>query len=239
MSQTFNLCIATETIAHDAQKLGVTVDDLSRICVRVSANIVQKPELHLQLTYQVSLPTQSLANQLNWPTWQPAQVGFADYLWEETCLECFVAGNLVNDKDIAQADPTESYIEVNASPDGRYALYQFERYRHPSKLPPFPLYQMDGHTPMRINWMDNLEQQKVLNLSNEPSTEPKLHKYERCFGIFLTQLPNQQYALNNTIIEHIHPCVILWLGETDLYFAPSHASPPDFHNRNYWSQFKL
>jgi hypothetical protein len=124
---------------------------------------------------------------------------------------------------------------MNASPDGRYALYQFERYRHPAALPPTPLYQTDGRTLARIDWIDDVE----LPLYSEPPTASKLVSYKRRIGLPLTQLPNQQYAIANTTIEHIHPCVILRLGKTTLYFAPSHASPPDFHNRQHWSKFKL
>lgn len=235
MSQTFSLYLATDTIANDALQIGVTVEDLTRICVRVSASIVRKPALHLQLTYQVTLPTESLTTQLNWPTWQSAQVSFSDYLWEETCLECFITGRLVNDKYIANADATESYIEVNASPDGRYALYQFEYYRHPAALPPMPLYQADGHTRAHINWTDNLAQKSF----NDASTASETYKYERRFGVPLLQLPNERYVINDRIIEYIHPCVILQLGKTALYFAPSHASPPDFHNQDYWLKFDL
>lgn len=236
MSQNFNLCLATDTIANDALHIGVAVEDLNRICVRVSANIVQNPALHLQLTYQVTLPTEALATQLNWPAWQFGQVGFSDYLWEETCLECFISGRLVNDNDIANIIETTSYIEVNASPDGRYALYQFEHYRHPATLPPMPLYQADGHTRAHLNWMDNLEQQKA---PNEFSTVSKFYQYERRFGVSLLKLPNQKHAIKNMIVEQIHPCVILRLGKTALYFAPRHASPPDFHNQDYWLKFNL
>ncbi|HCN16668.1 MULTISPECIES: hypothetical protein [Psychrobacter] len=235
MSQIFPLCIATETIGNDAQQLGSSIEDLKRICVRVSAHVVRQPALHLQLTYHITLPSQSLANQLNWPIWQAAQVGFFDYLWEDTCLECFIAGSILGNDGVACAASTESYIEMNASPDGRYALYQFEHYRHPAVLPPTPLYQADGHTLARIDWVDNVE----LPLYSEPPTVSKLVSYKRRIGLPLTQLPNQQYAIANTVIEHIHPCVILRFGKTTLYFAPSHASPPDFHNRQHWSKFKL
>ena len=125
MNQTFTLCIATETIASDAQQLGVTVDELNRIRVHVSADIVQTPILHLQLTYHVTLPSKTLATQFDWPDWQQARVAFADYLWEETCLECFISGGLIGN-EMGQIDHTNAYIEINASPDGRYALYKFE-----------------------------------------------------------------------------------------------------------------
>ncbi|MGE6439871.1 hypothetical protein ACQKDA_14765 [Psychrobacter sp. NPDC078370] len=144
MNQSFNLCIATETIAKDAQQLGVSIEDLENISIEVSAEIIQQPALQLVLTYQVTLPSQILTNQLNWPTWQQTQVNFTDYLWEETCLECFIAGSEINgcrldNEDIVAIHHPEphqilfqqatAYIEINASPDGRYALYEFKSYR--------------------------------------------------------------------------------------------------------------
>ena len=238
MSQTFLLNLATETLAHDAKQLGVTVDDLKHICVQVSAKIVPQPVLHLQLSYHIDLSTLSLATQFNWPTWQAANVGFSDYLWEETCLECFITGDLVMDK--ASYPTTESYIEINASPDGRYALYQFESYRNPATLPPTPLYQTDGYTRESIDWNDSdlqLEAIYAPSLPDKPLADSSVSSYKREFGVPLTQLPNEQYAVYNTRLEYIHPCVILKFGEVSLFFASSHASPPDFHNRRYWSKF--
>ncbi|WP_227669327.1 hypothetical protein [Psychrobacter sp. NG25] len=246
MNQTFDLCIANETIASDAQQLGVTVDDLKRICVQVSAHIVQYPKVCLQLTYHITLPNQMLADKLDLPTWQPEQVGFSDYLWEETCLECFVTGSTINSNTVTEY--TTSYVEVNANPDGRYALYQFESYRNPATLPPTPLYQDDGHTRASIEWTNKPKQQSTsanMDLLGQPNTlikpELKPNSYERSFNIPLTRLSDSplKYAINSTIIEQIHPCVILWLDKTPLYYATSHVSPPDFHNRQYWSRFEL
>lgn len=242
MNQSFNLCVATETIISDAQQLGVTVNELQRICINVSAQVIQQPSLHLRLTYQLTLPNQLLAKQLNWSVWQQAQVKFDDYLWEETCLECFIAGRLINDENLTNAQKATPYIEINANPDGRYALYQFESYRNPATLPPTPLHAADGQARASINWINNVKPtlRYVENpLFNDPSVANKPHHYERSFGVSMTQLPNQQYVIANTVIEQIHPCVILWFGETALYFASSHPSPPDFHNRNHWSRFKL
>ncbi len=234
MSQTFTLCIATETIASDAQQVGVTVDELNRIRVHVSADIVQTPILHLQLTYHVTLPSKTLAAQFDWPDWQQARVAFADYLWEESCLECFITGGLIGN-EMGQIDHTNAYIEINASPDGRYALYKFENYRYPATLPPTPLHQTHKHVLASLEWVENIESP----LGSEPSTTSNLFSYQRRFGVCLTQLSNQRYAFNDTVIEYIHPCVILRFGQTTLFFASSHASPPDFHNRDYWQKFDL
>ncbi|MGE6245218.1 hypothetical protein ACQKCF_04360 [Psychrobacter proteolyticus] len=257
MKQSFNLCIATETIAKDAQQLGVSIEELENISIKVSTEIIQQPALQLGLTYQVILPSQTLANQLNWPTWQQTQVNFTNYLWEETCLECFIAGSeidgsKVNNEDVVASDQTEphkmplqqatAYIEINASPDGRYAVYQFESYRNPSILPPVPLYETDGTTLTSVGWRNCKELADTSgesHLSKTPMVVQTPAHYERSFSLPITQLQNQQYTIANMRIEQIHPCVILWFGETDLYFAPGHASPPDFHNRDYWPNFEL
>jgi|26BtaG_2_1085354.scaffolds.fasta_scaffold24073_1 hypothetical protein len=252
MKQAFNLRLATETIAKDAQQLGVSIEALENISIEVSAEIIQQPALQLVLTYQVILPSQTLANQLNWSTWQQTQVNFTDYLWEETCLECFIAGSKTDAEDIVASDQTEphkipfqqatAYIEINASPDGRYALYQFKSYRNPSTLPPAPLYETDGTIRASINWHNCKELADTSGenpLSSTPMVAQTAFRYERSFSLPITQLPNQQYIIANMRIEQIHPCVILWFGKTDLYFASGHAFPPDFHNRDYWPKFEL
>ena len=265
MSQFFDLCLATETLASDSQQLNVITNDLQRIRVQVSATITEQPELYLQLHYQVTLPLECLAAQLNWPTWQSSQVGFNNYLWEQTCLECFLAGRLdnkdrlINNNNTTKNDEVTNYIEVNASPDGRYALYQFKNYRNPATLPPNPLLQADGHTRAFINWINTSKQQMPLveteidvkapshasttakNLLSEAlapkNISSKLYHYERSFRVPLNQLFNETAYTNDTMIEYIHPCVILYFGDTALYFAPKHASTPDFHNRQYWTPF--
>ncbi|WP_298809139.1 hypothetical protein [uncultured Psychrobacter sp.] len=257
MNQSFNLCIATETIVKDAQQLGVSIEELENISIKVSVEIIKQPALQLVLTYQVTLPSQFLANQLNWPTWQQTQVNFTDYLWEETCLECFIAGSEIDgckldNEDIVaihQPEPHKipfqqatAYIEINASPDGRYAVYQFESYRNPAALPPVPLYETDGTTCASINWNNHKDLTATSiesHLSSTPTVVQTPAHYERSFSLPITQLPNQQYAIANMRLEQIHPCVILSFGETALYFASGHASPPDFHNRDYWPKFEL
>jgi hypothetical protein len=303
MSQTFHLCLATDTLAADAQTLGVTIEELQSIEVEVivtlaqtnqiaqTANITrstQQPEWYLQLDYHITLPLKSLAAQLDWPTWQPTQVGFADYLWEQTCLECFLAGGLITDRlinnsvsindvnkigiDGVDANKTSAYIEVNASPDGRYALYEFESYRNPATLPPTPLLQTDGQTRAFINWTANHcpvsnsagsngianndtanAAQNSLSAQIEPAIDSltpntstaNSYLYQRSFAVPLSPLSNAKAFIDDTGIEYIHPCVILSFattfgtrfGATALYFAPTHASPPDFHNLQYWSVF--
>ena len=308
MSQTFHLCLATDTLAADAQTLGVTIEDLQSIQVEVIVTLAQtnqiaqtaqitrsaqQPEWRLQLDYHITLPLKSLAAQLDWPTWQPTQVGFADYLWEQTCLECFLAGGLINSRlknnsvsindvneigiDGVDANKTNAYIEINASPDGRYALYEFTSYRNPATLPPTPLLQPDGQTRAFINWTASHcpasndianndianngianngtanAAQNSLSAQIEPAIDSLIpntstansYLYQRSFAVPLSQLSNAKAFINDMGIEYIHPCVILSfattvsrrLGTTALYFAPKHASPPDFHNLQYWSVF--
>ena len=289
MSQTFNLYLATDTLDADAKQLGVTIEDLQNIQVEVIATLAQtakrtqteqiaqsteQPEWQLQLDYRVTLPLKSLAAQLDWPTWQPKQVGFADYLWEQTCLECFLAGAAINNTvsinnanemgiDLADGNKTSPCIEINANPDGRYALYQFKSYRNPATLPPTPLLQADGQTRAFINWTashcfaSNViasngnanPEQNPLSKQIKPFidsltpniTTTKTYLYERSFSLSLSQIHNKEDVINDTDtgIDYIHPCVILsfstTFGTTALYFAPKHASPPDFHNLHYWS----
>ena len=237
MSQSFDLYLATETLAEDAQQLGVTVKVLQQISVQVSATLVAQPEAYLQLQYRVTLPSESLAALLAWPKWQADKVGFKDYLWEQTCLECFLAGSLIssssskdNDKS-PKTNMTMSYIEINASPEGQYALYEFDSYRSPTTLPPRPLMYADGQTHAAIDWIDS-NNPKLL--THEP------YHHQRSFRMpldSLTSLNRKSDYSNDALIKYIHPCVILSFGATILYFAPKHASPPDFHNSQYWTPF--
>ena len=263
MSQIFNLCLATDTLAADAEQLGVTIADLKSIQVEVVATLVnraviaQPTEWQLQLDYCITLPLKSLAAQLEWPTWQAEQVGFADYLWEQTCLECFLAGELINSAVSINENnnKTNPYMEINASPDGRYALYQFADYRNPATLPPAPLLQGNGQTRASIDWkatpfsVSNAAHNAALQAGSMPTSSfngpliagAKTYHFERSFYLSLNQLSQVQTTNDEIGIEYIHPCVILSFdtkfGKTALYFAPNHAVPPDFHDTQYWSIF--
>ena len=246
MSQSFDLYLATETLAEDAQQLGVTVSVLQQISVQVSATLVAQPEAYLQLEYRVTLSLKCLAAQLTWPKWQADKVGFKDYLWGKTCLECFLATSLTNSSskdsdEFLNKDRATAYIEINASPNGQYALYEFDSYRSPATLPPTPLMQADGQTPAAIDWLDASHNQKPL--IDSTMSAHSTYNYQRSFRVplsslmTLTSLHEKADCSHAAIIKYIHPCVILFFGETTLYFAPEHASPPDFHNRQYWTPF--
>ena len=250
MSQDFSLQLATETLSHDAEYLGVTTRQLQDISVFVNAIITKQPSPQLRLTYHICLPHTTLATRLDWSEWRRTQVRFTDYLWERTCLECFIAIATDTSANLCQ---TMGYIEINASPDGRYALYQFEGYRTPATMPPTPL--LKAH----VDWSDNRTKS---SLTHTPPLSPisslmayyhllptlifiPRYYYQRCFGVPLAQLaPDIAIScdLDDTSLQpyiyQLHPCVILWFGDIALYFAPRHASPPDFHQRGYWSRFE-
>ena len=243
MSQRFDLRLATEALIEDAQQLGVTVETLQNISVQVNATLIEQPEAYLELEYFVTLPTGSLATQFNWSRWQPEQVGFKDYLWEQTCLECFLAGFLISssskDSDRSpNTNGTTAYIEINANPNGQYALYEFDSYRSPAILPPKPLMQADGQTRAAIDWIYYSDTLKPL-IDSTVSVHTH-YQYQRRFRVPLSlfsPLHDKVESRSDTLVKYIHPCVILYFGDTALYFAPKHASPPDFHNRQYWASF--
>ncbi|MEJ6067831.1 hypothetical protein MT378_08795, partial [Psychrobacter sp. 16-Bac2893] len=190
MSQSFDLYLATETLADDAQQLGVTPEALQQISVQVSATLVAQPEAYLQLEYRVTLSLKCLAAQLTWPKWQADKVGFKDYLWEQTCLECFLAGSLISsrseDSDKSpKTNMTMSYIEINASPEGQYALYEFDSYRSPTTLPPRPLMYADGQTRAAIDWIDG---NNLKLLIDYPISTHERYHYQRSFRMPLDSL---------------------------------------------------
>ena len=228
MNQQFSLKLANDTLLDDANALGVTTEQLQAINITVNAHISKSLKVEssllkaleheaehavLELTYEIKLPMPALAEQLCWPSWDKELVGFEDYLWQRTCLECFITNDI------------KSYVEINVSPDGRYAIYHFENYRHPSTLPPQPLFISNSDTKAQIQWTD------------ANAIENKGLTYSRHFSIPLFQLPYHFSVLDNHAL--IHPCVILYFDEVALYFAANHANPADFHQRRYWSTFIL
>lgn len=236
MSQTFILKLAVDTLSEDAKKLGVKLEQLQQIYIVVHASVKKSimhsastdsshttsrhTEDYLWLTYKITMPSLSLAEKLQWSSWQSVNVAFSDYLWQQTCLECFIAHN------------ESSYVEINANPDGRYALYHFDDYRSPSTLPPNPLIRADSkNTASKAKASIYWDKSADTKANQDNSTH-----FERSFAIGLAQLP---FDLSDTATQTlIHPCVILYLNDTALYFAPRHASAADFHQRYLWSDFK-
>ena len=243
MSQRFKLQLANTGLNSNAKQLGVPIEQLYLIDVVVDIALIESSKL--KLTYHIRLHDSRLANLFDWPQWQQQQVKFTDYLWEQTCLECFIAGKNLS------ADAT-GYIEINASPSGRYALYHFSDYRQPDSLPPMPLYQVDSNEQASIDWTDHLPMLHIFNTLNINSltlaksvtatanglsalTFTAFYDYNRSFTIDVNQWPSNLFIGG---IEQLHPCVILYFDSVALYFAPKHATPPDFHQRQYWTSFK-
>lgn len=225
MHHSFRLQLATNTLTADAKRIGVTEAQLQAIHINVHATITQVTEPILWLTYHIKLPNPTLAAQLQWSEWQAHQVNFTDYLWQKTCLECFISGS-----------KTTQYVEINANPNGQYAIYQFSAYRSPSSLPPIPLRQPNSQHLARVHWATDAdyqnqhqdEKQSANKMDDKPSLE-----HTRRFGMALEP---QIQAMPVEDLQ-LHPCVILYFGTVALYFAPAHASPPDFHQRHYWCTF--
>lgn len=251
MSQVFNLRLATQTLMTDAQQLGVTPEQLQNISITVRASLIQQPEPQLQLSYAVQLPDVNLAAKLNWPKWTTEQVRCTDYLWQQTCLECFISGHATT----TDCHVNNGYIEINVSPSGSYALYQFDDYRQPKTLPPPSLLKAASNIRADITWdnqssfADAIKTPELSPVSNSAIIDSPFstltfssrYCYQRSFGLALEQLPTKLFTEScstNKAIELLHPCVILYFGEVALYFATKHALPADFHQRRYWTPFK-
>ena len=207
----------------------------------------------LWLSYFIHLPKE-LADQERLNTfiessgWLPRcaqEVMFSDYLWEGTCLECFIGGFATE------------YVEVNASPTGQYALYHFQDYRQPNIMPPPPLYlsQDKPTTASRqrayVRWQDSNDSNSAFTKYGLSPVKEDFYPsayiinpaaiwsskfcpasptlLQRHLTIDLKQLPKSLLPLS-----HLHPCVILNIDGIAFYYAPQHAPTPDFHNRRYW-----
>ena len=70
----------------------------------------------LNLNYQI-LSTHAI----DFDDFSQNNVKATDYLWKKNCLECFIQIN------------NQQYFEINASPNGAYALYHFDDYRTPKQ----------------------------------------------------------------------------------------------------------
>lgn len=247
MSQNFKLILAIDNLDSDAQQLGVSCEQLQHIMVEVNIAMIEQPVPQLQFTYKIQLPCAALATKFDWPAWSQDQVSFTNYLWERTCLECFLSCH--------SADAiTTNYIEINASPNGQYALYQFDAYRHPSYLPPKPLLAPDKMTLASLNWSAHPtdfqpNDDPIISIAEQSPIQN--YHFDRRFSIDMDQLSH--YWSANKVQQHpnqldpdktaqfilIHPCVILKFDVVSLYFANTHAIPPDFHQRAYWTYLSL
>lgn len=128
----------------------------------------------------------------------------SDFLWEKNCLECFITDN------------HKSYFEINASPTGAYALYQFDDYRLPKQMPP------KATNALQFFW----ENQTINQIIRDFDDNNFLSSFS-----FLIQLPI------NFQLTKINPTVILYQDNQPIFYAVNHASPPDFHDKSFWLNF--
>ena len=214
----FSLQLAAHELDTIAETLQTTYAALDAIRIIVTVTFSNVPAKSLSFDYRITINDETLAAHLDWPDWHPEHVHFTDYLWQETCLECFIAPK-----------NSTAYIEVNASPDGRYALYQFGDYRTPNHLPPTALYNTQDNKAASIYWPSSYISSST---DTETTIQPDSQEYNRRFNIPLSELR----AIDPDFYPaYLHPCVILKLAGMHLYFAPVHPSPPDFHNKDYWT----
>ncbi|ELA09645.1 hypothetical protein MOMA_04545 [Moraxella macacae 0408225] len=159
-------------------------------------------QLLLSLSYQISPNTISPNNKINLAKFDKNLVKPTDFLWQQTCLECFI-----------QID-RQQYFEINASPNGAYALYHFDDYRTPSHLPP--------------------RQTQALGFFWQNTTKPTAATKSETFA-FLLALPT------DLLPKKINPTAILYQTirgeEHAVFYALNHANPPDFHNKAFWLDF--
>ena len=199
----------------------------------------------LRLNYLLTLPHDISQNSaLPWFTWLPLKLKpkTADYLWQSTCLECFIAGesaqykNIEESKDIAQ---NTQYIEINVSSNGDYALYHFEDYRTPDITPP--------QTLMLLPLLQNLQRNRLIDLQPtidahylSKTRDAQIINNSRVFARQITLQLSPLAKLWNKL-TYIHPAVILQEphSQQHLYFAPKHTTPPDFHLSKLWTPINL
>ena len=95
---------------------------------------------HLKLVFHPIETT-----DLVWPT-SDQQSERRDNLWQSTCFECFIG-----------TTETESYIEINASPEQHWQAYYFDSYRHNQ--------QCEGDINVQVAVDDNALTAKPINLN--------------------------------------------------------------------------
>ena len=101
-------------------------------------------------------------------------------------------------------DNQQGYSEINFAPNGNYAIYQFDNYRTPDTLPP---------------------KRGSGNLFVPNGSFDDADYWVRHFAV---QFAHRQKP------SKIHPTTILYRHDTPIYYALSHASPPNFHDKTHW-----
>lgn len=110
------------------------------------------------------------------------------------------------------------YLEVNIAPNGNFSAYRFDEYRTPNTMPP-----------MRDDKL--FIYQAYNNHLNDWHTRHIGIKFNEHF---MELLKSRQPCK----ITKLHPTVILYKNNEPIYYAIKHASPPDFHNKAYWTAFE-
>lgn len=144
---------------------------------------------------------------LNFADFDKKNVGRADFLWEQNCLECFFELNEQKD-----------YFESNISLTGAYNFYYFDDYRTPKLMPP----RQDNHLQLlhcKTSSLENCHERHFQILLNH----------------YLMDFPHQKKPVCQ--ITKINPTVILYKDNQPIFYAVHHANPPDFHDKNFWQDF--
>lgn len=159
-----------------------------------------------------------------------------DFLWEKHCYELFLAFD---------NQPNSPYLEINFAPTGEFNLYHFDSYRTPAQMPPRRLQVNDNDRQQLINcynvrhdwhtvfWQDSLPAHRVVRDLAETKF-PLATDSQRLGMIINVDILAKLLKVEKLDEIWLNPCVV-FKGEQELaYFANQHASPPDFHDKQYW-----
>ncbi len=195
MQQNFVLKIATESLLD--LKSNTLIDLIKKIKITASLKIVGHL---LEVSFNILIPLK-LQNDVIWHSLDGNCMQQKDFLWENTCLECFIGSS-----------KHAEYVEINASPKGYFAIYHFDSYRNPKRMPPRAL---------------TINSTKNANIEWQKQNTP----YQRTFVFDINSLPNNLQSANI-----FNPTLILYLKDNKLplFFAKEHALPADFHNQKFW-----
>lgn len=145
---------------------------------------------------------------LNFADFDEKKFDKSDFLWEQNCLECFF-----------EINKETNYFETNVSPNGAYNFYHFDDYRTPNQMPP----RRDNHLQLTQN-------HQKCSLENWYERHLNIHLNHYFMAFAHQKKPVCQ-------ITKINPTVILYQQNQPIFYAITHANPPDFHDKRYWQDF--
>lgn len=148
-----------------------------------------------------------------------------DYLWENTCLEVFLAILPNKTKNKTHTANDLAYVEYNMATNGDWNAYLFNQYRTPDNMPPVRLTNAE---PPRVISNDDYVFSVCINLQNTWQTL-KINKTDKTLSdcqTDVTWLCNITAVINKTLNPSHQPEL--------LYFASKHATPADFHQKDCW-----